>query len=145
MKLVSVFFIFCFSTFVFASEGTGEKLGKKVDQTVENVSAYSKEQKDKIQKEFKEQLNALDQEIAEIKNSAKKAKATATDETKKQANDQIAFLEKRKSELKTDFKNLQASSGKAWDQIKNGFQESIDTLKESFKKAKQEFKSEEKK
>jgi hypothetical protein len=40
---------------------------------------------------------------------------------------------------------LQNSSGKAWDLIKSGFQDSMGTLKESFKKAKQEFQSEDKK
>lgn len=129
----------------FANEGTGEKIGKKVDKTVEDVSDFSKEQKDKIQKEFKDQLAALDKEIADINAKAKKAKETASDESKKQINDQVEFLEKRKSELKSDFKNLQNSSGKAWDQIKLGFQESMGTLKESFKKAKQEFQSDEKK
>lgn len=145
MKLVSLFILIGFSVSVFSNEGAGEKLGKKVDKTVENVSAYSKDQKEKIQKEFKEQLAAVDQEIVEIKDKAKKMKSTATDETRKQINDQIAFLEKRKSELKSDFKSLQAASGNAWDLIKTGFQDSLGTLKESFKKAKQEFQSEEQK
>jgi cytochrome c556 len=145
MLKVLLFVALCCSGTIFANEGTGEKIGKKVDQTVDGVSEFSKEQKEKIQKEFKEQLSALDQEIGEIKAKAKKAKVTATEESKKQMNDQIEFLEKRKSELKADFKNLQNSSGRAWDQIKAGFQESMGTLKESFKKAKQEFQSEEKK
>ena len=133
------------SLVVYSAEGTGEKIGKKVDKTIDDVSAFSTEQKEKIQKEFKDQLAALDQEIKDIKASAKKAKATATDESKKQINDQIDFLEKRKAELKSDFQSLQGSSGRAWDKIKTGFQESMGTLKESFRKAKQEFQSEEEK
>lgn len=128
-----------------SNQGTGEKIGQKVDKTIEDVSGYTKEQKEKIQKEFNEQLVALDKEIAEIKAKAKKAKATATSETNKQVNDQIAFLEKRRTELRSEFNDLKKSSGKAWDQIKQGFQESIGTLKESFKKAKQEFQSDEEK
>lgn len=145
MKSLIILLSVLISVAGFANEGTGEKIGKKVDKTVEDVSDFSKEQKDKIQKEFKDQLAALDKEIADIKAKAKKAKETASDESKKQINDQVEFLEKRKSELKSDFKNLQNSSGKAWDQIKLGFQESMGTLKESFKKAKQEFQSDEKK
>lgn len=145
MKLISIVVISLVGVFAFSNQGAGEKIGKKVDKTIEDVSGYSKEQKDKIQKEFNEQLNAIDTEIADIKAKAKKAKATATEETNKQVNDQIAFLEKRRSELRADFKALTKSSGKAWDQIKNGFQDSITTLKESFKKAKQEFQSNEQK
>lgn len=126
-------------------EGTGEKLGKKMDSTVEGVSEYSRDQKEKIQKEFKEQLSALDHEIAELKIKARKIKTTANEETKKQVSDQVDFLEKKKAELKSDFKTLQNSTGKAWDRVKGGVQESISALKESFRKAKQEFQSEEKK
>ncbi len=145
MKLNSVFFIVCLSIGALSNEGTGEKIGKKVDQTVNGVSDYSKEQKEKIQKEFRGQLAIVDQEILDIKAKAKKLKSTASEETKKQVNDQIAFLEKRKSELKSDFDSLQTSSGRAWDLIKSGFQDSMGTLKESFKKAKQEFQSEDQK
>ena len=145
MKSLIILGLAFFSFLVFAGDGTGEKIGKKVDKTVEDVSDFSKEQKDKIQKEFKEQLAAIDQEIKDIKAKAIKAKETASDESKKQINDQVEFLEKRRLELKSDFKNLQHSSGKAWDQVKLGFQSSMTTLKESFQKAKQEFQSEEKK
>lgn len=145
MKSLTILLVVVISSLVVFGQGAGEKLGKKVDQTVEGVSEFSKEQKEKIQKEFKEQLSALDQEINEIKTKAKKAKETASEESKKQINDQVEFLEKRKTELKADFKNLQSSSGKAWDQVKSGFQDSMATLKESFQKAKQEFQSEEKK
>lgn len=145
MKSLVIFVVAFFSFLVFAGQGTGEAIGKKVDKTVEDVSDFSKEQKDKIQKEFKAQLAAIDQEIKDIKDKAKKVKETASEESKKQINDQVEFLEKRRSELKADFKNLQNSSGKAWDQVKLGFQNSMMTLKESFQKAKQEFQSEEKK
>ena len=148
MKFLALFCIFSFLS-AFANEGVGEqfgkKVGKKVDKTVDDVSDYSKEQKDKIQKEFKAQMKALDKEIADIKTTANKIKTTASEETNKQINDQIAFLEKQRSELASDFNSLQASSGRAWDRIKNGIQDSVGTLKESFKKAKQEFQSDERK
>lgn len=145
MKSLIILLFVSFSYLIVSAEGTGEKLGKKVDQTVDGVSEFSKEQKDKIQKEFKEQLTALEKEIQDIKAKAKTAKQTASAESQKQINDQIEFLEKRRAELKADFKNLQNSSGKAWDQVKLGFQNSMTALKESFQKAKQEFQSDEKK
>ncbi len=144
MKSVALLCVFSFF-YVFANEGVGEHIGKKVDKTVDDVSDYSKEQKEKIQKEFKTQMRALDNEISDIKAKANKIKTTASEETNKQVNDQIAFLEKQRAELTSDFNKLQASSGRAWDRVKNGFQDSIGTLKESFKKAKQEFQSDEKK
>lgn len=145
MKSVVLFCVFGMLFYAFANGGTGERLGKKVDKTVGDVSDYSKEQKEKIQKEFKAQMNALDKEISEIKVKAGKIKTTASEETKKQVNDQIDFLEKQRAEVTSDFNTLQSSTGRAWDQVKDGFQESLGTLKASFKKAKQEFQSEEKK
>ena len=70
MKLFSLVVIFLVGSVAFANEGAGEKIGKKVDKTIDDVSGYSKEQKDKIQKEFNEQLNAIDTEISEIKAKA---------------------------------------------------------------------------
>lgn len=143
MKFIFLFLVFCVSGNSIANEGAGERIGKKVDKTVDNVSEYSKEKKETFQKEFKEQLAALDTEINEIKTKANKLKETASEESTRQINDQIEFLEKQKANLKSDFKRLQSSSGRAWDQIKNGVQDSLGTLKESFRKAKQEFQSEE--
>lgn len=145
MKYILLVLVLIASSVSLSNEGTGEKIGKKVDKAVDDVSEFSKEQREKIQKEFKVQLSNMDQEISELKIKAKEVKETASEESKKQINEQLAFLEKRRKELKVEFKSLQNSSGKAWDEIKTGFQNSIMTLKESFKKAKQEFQSEDKK
>lgn len=145
MKYILLVLVLIASSVSLSNEGTGEKIGKKVDKAVDDVSEFSKEQREKIQKEFKVQLSNMDHEISELKIKAKEVKETASEESKKQINEQLAFLEKRRKELKVEFKSLQNSSGKAWDEIKTGFQNSIMTLKESFKKAKQEFQSEDKK
>lgn len=142
MHIKSLFIVLLLAIVSFSNEGAGQRIGKKVDKAVADVSEYTQEQKEKIQKEFQEQLDNIDREIIEIRARGSYAKESATESSKKQINDQIEFLEKRRSELKTDYDKLKKSSGKAWDRIKEGFQSSVSTLKESFLKAKQEFHSE---
>lgn len=129
---------------LYAKEGPAEKVGKSIDKNVESASHYTKEQKEKIINEFNTQLKSLDSEIEKLKAKTTSVAKSAKTEGSKQIEDQIIFLENRKKAIQSEIAQLTSASGKAWDQIKIGIEESFTSLKKSFKKAKDEFTSDSK-
>lgn len=138
-RLVILFLCFSLASTSFASEGSGEKIGKKIDVKIEEAQNYSQEKKEKIQKEFQTQLDKIDADIQILKRKINNTKKTVSADVKAHWTDNVNLLEKRRIELRQDLESLQQSSGNAWEELKTGMQNAVADLKSSFKKAKKEF------
>jgi hypothetical protein len=122
------------ASIVYAADSTEVK--QKASETVDAATEYTKAQKEEIQKGMEKNLNAMADEIKELKKQAKKATGSAKDEM----NTQITGMETKQGELKADLARLKKSSGKAWSELKSGMSAAMDKLSESYSKAKKEFK-----
>ena len=134
--LVSIL-VLALSSFSFAT--TKEDVQQKTADAASAAVDYSKEQKEQFQKDMEGKLSDLKQEIAEMKEAASKKTGAAKTEMK----EQIASLEKKQDGIKKDLSKMKKSSGKAWAEMKTGMSKAWDSLADSYKKAKAEFKDKE--
>lgn len=115
---------------------TKEEVKEKTVEAAEAVADYSKDQKEQFQKEMETKLGDLNAEIKELKANA----SQVSGEAKKEMKEKIGALEAKQAEMKKDLAKLKKSSGKAWVEMKRGVSNAWDSLSDSYKKAKAEFK-----
>ncbi|MGZ3797250.1 MAG: sll1863 family stress response protein, partial [Pseudobdellovibrionaceae bacterium] len=77
----------------------------------------------------------ISEEIADLKKDAK----TASGKLKNELNQEISLLEKKQKSLQKDFTHWKKSTGKAWEEMKNGMSQAMDNISDSYQKAKKEF------
>lgn len=117
---------------------TAEDVKQKTSEAATTASNYTKEQKDKYQAEMKTKLDHMKQDLAQMKKDAAKKSAAA----KQDMQQEISKLEKKQNDMKQSLAKLEKSSGKAWDEMKDGMSKSWDDLSTSYESAKQKFKEE---
>ena len=115
---------------------TAEEVKQKTNEAVSTASEYTKEQKDKFQADMRMKLDNMKKDISKMKHDASKKSAAA----KQDLREEITKLEKKESDMKQSLAKLEKSSGKAWDEMKEGMSKSWDDLSNSYESAKQKFK-----
>lgn len=130
--------ILVLSTFAFTAvhATTTEEVKEKTKEAAASAVDYSKEQKEKVQAEMEESLAAMKVKIAELKVQAQKKAGSA----KTAAKNEISDLEKSQKQLSTRLNKFKKSSGKAWDNMKIGFNDAFKKLSEAYDKAKENYK-----
>ncbi len=132
------FTILILGTFAFsmANATTSEEVKEKTKEAAASAVDYSKEQKEKIQAEMEESLAAMKVKIAELKEQASKKAGSAKSATK----NEIADLEKKQKQASIRLDKFKKSSGKAWENMKTGFNDAFKKLSEAYDKAKENYK-----
>lgn len=113
----------------------GQEVKQKALETAQAAGEYTNEQKVEMQKNFEEKINKVSREIADLKKDA----AAASGKVKKELDEEIQALEKKQKSIQKDLARWKKSSGKAWEDMKNGMSQAMDSISESYQKAKKEF------
>lgn len=135
----SIYAFICLATlcsFDAAHATSKEEVSDKTGAAVAAAVDYTAEQKKIFQNEMEQKIKNLQSEIAEMKKSVAQKTGTA----KKQMQEHIDYLEEKQTALNKDFSQLKKSSGNAWGRMKVGVSGAWDSLSDSYKKAKSEFK-----
>ncbi len=119
---------------VFATEL--KDITRNAKQTVETTAHYTDEQRQQIQKRIETQYNELKTDISILTENISKTHG----ETKNKLQAELADLKLKQNQVSNSLKRFSQSSGKAWDEIKVGLDQSLDQLGQSYKKAKDQFK-----
>ena len=136
MKSILISLTVLFSISAFAT--TSQEVKQKTSEAATAAADYTKEQKDQFEKDMKAKYAELQTEIASMKKQASEATGSA----KKEMDAQIATLEKKQSDMKSDLRKLGKSSGAAWAEMKIGVSKAWDSLASSYQNAKTKFKEE---
>lgn len=115
---------------------TREEVNNKTKEAVEATVSYTKEQKEEAEKNIKQSIDALEQDISSLKKQA----SQLTGEAKVRLNDEIMAMEAKQGDLKKDFEKLKKVSGAAWAEMRKGLSKAYDGLSEGYQKAKAEIK-----
>jgi peptidoglycan hydrolase CwlO-like protein len=132
-KIILAAVLSAFSVQAFATSGEDVKHDAK--KAASTAGDYTVEQKEKVQKDMEDSLASMKKEIADLKAQADK-KGT---EVQKGTQEKIAMLEKKEIELEGRMAKFKASSGRAWDHMKNGMSSAMKELSKSYGKAKAQF------
>jgi hypothetical protein len=125
------YLILVFALGVCFAQTKGEKVKQKVSETVDATKDFSQEKKDQFISKVRGEMAEVDQQIHSLGERAQ----TATGDAKAKITEQVNQLEVKRKDLKLRLEELSHSSGKAWNQMKLGFENAWNELKVSIKKA----------
>ena len=117
------------------AETTATDVKNETAEAVEVGKDYAVESKDAFVKSTEEKLAELDKNIDELKAKGKEKKDKASAAWKKE----VASLQAKRAKLSKDLSSLKKSSGNAWEKMKDGVKSAVNSLEDSYEKAKQEF------
>lgn len=116
-----------------AEEGkvTSEDFKKQTEKALETAKELTAQQKEEYQKKVQAQIEDLTRHIAEINAKAK----TLRKEASAQFEAATAELKKKQEAAQQKLKELQSSTGKAWDGVKTGLDSAMDELMKTYQSA----------
>lgn len=117
------------------AEDKGQAVKEKAKETVTAVKEYTKDEKEKVQKDLQAQIEKMKSEMSSISDSVK----GKTAEAKKSVDSKLKEMNLKREELEKDLSSLKKSSGRAWDKLRAGIQDSVKGLQNAISKAKDEF------
>lgn len=133
--IIKIFVLSIFaSSIAFAT--TSEEVKEKTKDAAASALDFSKERKEIVQREMEESLATMKEKIAELKVVADRKVGAA----KKSATQEVANLEKSQAALSARLNKFKKSSGKAWKNMKAGFNDAFRKLSEAYDKAKDDYK-----
>ena len=114
---------------------TTEDIKKEARDLVETARTYTMEQQQAYEQQLGQKLDEYARKVAALKAQV----ATMTGAAKEDMQDKIGSLHTKVEDMKNKAQELQAASGAAWDDLKEGLDKAEDDLEEAFNSAMQKF------
>jgi hypothetical protein len=119
-----------------APTAAADKVKKEAAEAVHASKEYASLKKEEYEGRLKKDLAEVDAQIIRLRERLK----TEGKESKEKLKEHISKLEDERDEVRSEFKKLSNQSGKAWDDIRQGFEHAFSGLKKSMKSATSRFK-----
>ncbi len=116
---------------------TGEDVRHQLRQAADTAVEYSKQKAGEIQQTLEKRLSQANDEIAELE----KKLTELSGEAKVRAEEELEKLRGKRDELRKKVDNLGEASGKAWQELKAGVDSAWKDLKSAVDNASQQFSS----
>ena len=120
-----------------------EKMNQEVSEAVEAIKSYSIEQKDAALKDAREMMDKLDARMEELEDSMQDNWAELSESARAKTNESLRALRKQRNELSEWYGSLAQSSEEAWEDVKDGFSQAYAVVRENWQDAKEEFETKE--
>ena len=119
---------------------TGAKdVKEKVTEAVQAIEKYSVDQRDEAVKKGKAVLDDLDARIDSLESQLNKKWGQMDQSARKKARASLKALRKQRNEVAEWYGGLKHSSSNAWEDVKKGFLNSCQELRDTFHKVQGEF------
>jgi hypothetical protein len=112
-----------------------EEVKKEIAEAADTSLDYATQKKKEYEEAIALELVELDKQLAELK---KKANA-AEEEVRSEVLEAVGELDKEREAVQKKLEEIQAKAPDAWEDLKAGLDEALDTLKDSYEKAKSRF------
>lgn len=119
-----------------AEAPAGKTTAKDVSRT---IKGYTVTQRDEAVKSAKAAMDELDASIRRLERKTASEWDKMDEAARRKARVTLDALHRERNELSEWYGGLKHSSAEAWDEVKNGFSKSYDTLKGAFGKARKAF------
>ena len=114
---------------------TGEDVQEEAKEAVETAGAYAEAKKEEYQKKLDAQLEQYQQKIDALQAQGR----VMTQDAKDTLNEKLETLRDKKEALQQRAVELESKSGKAWEDLKAGIDESMEDLNNALEKAASHF------
>ncbi len=120
-------------------KATVKDISRQAADTGRTIRDYTVEQRDDAVKSAKAALHEADQRLHQMERNIDRKWDQMDQAARKKARAALDALRKERNELAEWFGGLKHSSREAWDEVKGGFVKSYAALRQSFKRAKDNF------
>ena len=114
---------------------SGEDVKKEAKEAYETTKAYTQEQMQAVRKQMETKLDEYGEDIDKLQAKAEQLEGDA----KAKAEQQLTALRQKRDAVAEKVKELGASSGSAWEQLKSGIDAAMEELANTYKKVVAEF------
>jgi hypothetical protein len=122
-----------------ADSTTVQEVNQEATEVARSIKDYSAEQRDEAVKNAKTAMDDLDARIERMETQLDEKWDKMDQAARQQARSTLTELRKQRDEVAEWYGGLKHGSAKAWEDVKKGFVNSLQTLGDAFEKAKQEF------
>lgn len=133
----------CFMPVVHAQSGNGtvtaQDVKKDTKELINTLQQYTFNQREKALKEVDQALKKLDERIDELQSRVDRNWDSMTQAARQKAKTNLKALRQQRKELAEWYGNLKSSSADAWGEMKKGFSDAYQSMSNAWKKAKQEY------
>lgn len=119
-----------------------ESVEQETQKLIQTLKAYSADRRDEAIKKAKTALDNLDKRIDALEISIDDNWNKMNKAARKNARTSLKSLRKQRIEVAEWYGRLTSSSNNAWGQMKTGFSDAYSAINSAWKKAKEEFESE---
>jgi predicted RNase H-like nuclease (RuvC/YqgF family) len=114
---------------------TSEDVKKETEEAYQTAVEYTAQQKEEIQAEMRRKLDDYKQKIEQLRSETETLSAEAKAEVKRR----LEELRTKQQAAEQKLSQLKSSSGKAWNDIKQGLDRAVDDLEQAYKNARSQF------
>lgn len=114
---------------------TSEDVKKETEEAYQTAVEYTAQQKEEIQAEMRRKLDDYKQKIEQLRAETETLSAEAKAEVKRR----LEELRTKQQAAEQKLSQLKSSSGKAWNDIKQGLDRAVDDLEQAYKNARSQF------
>ena len=122
-----------------ADNTTPKEVEKKVAEAAEAIKNLSVDERDEAVQKAKEILDDLDTRIDQLGSQLNDQWDRLDRTARKKMTDSLTALRKQRNDVAEWYGGLKHSSGNAWEDVKKGFLNSYQRLRNSFEKARRDF------
>ena len=122
-----------------ADQTTTTEVKEKVAAAAAAIKNYSVDQRDQALQKAKAVLDGLDARIDRMQSQLNEKWDQMDKFARQEAMDSLTMLRKQRNDIAEWYGGLKHSSGKAWEDVKQGFLKSYQVLRDTFDKVKGEF------
>lgn len=114
---------------------TADDVRAEISRSMDAVSNYTAQERDKAVAEAREAMDRLDAEIERRNKALRENWAEMSDSARAAADQSLHDLRTARNELGEKFGALKAGTSSAWDDLKTGFSNAWDSFSETWNKA----------
>jgi len=122
---------------------TVAQVGSEMRQSYDEIAALSREQRDEVVNSARQELHDLDANIDQLQNDLDQQWDTMSETTRRESRQALADLRRQRNEVAQWLGGLRYSSKETWDEVKQGFSDSLGKLKSAFGEMRDHFSSSE--
>lgn len=116
-----------------------EEVQKEMDNALTAIKEYSADKKDEAMAEAEKILNRMDARIDDLEEKSVEQWQKMSEASREKKRQAMRELRRQRNEIAEWYGGMKQSSAGAWKEMKKGFADSYDSLKQAFDKAAEEF------
>jgi flagellar motility protein MotE (MotC chaperone) len=117
----------------------GKQVSRETEDLLEALETYTVEQREAVTKKTEAALRKLDARIDALESRIDKEWESMSEEARQKARAGLRTLRRQRTRVAEWYGSMKSSSEEAWEQMKEGFSEAFQHLRDTWRKSQREF------